>query len=88
MMRQVSPVDNDEDDDPFGGGGCLVLSSPNTASGTTTSVDVTPSSGPLRSNEQHAARRLADRLGLFPYKKEALKELVKVDVSLFPMFFI
>ena len=54
-MRQVSPVDNNEDDDPFGGGGHLVLSSPNTASGTTTSVDVTPSSGPLWSNEQRAA---------------------------------
>jgi len=88
MMRQVSPVDSDEDDDPFGGGGCQpeVSSSPNL--GTTTSVDVTPSSGPLRSNEQRAARRLADRLGLYPYQKEALKELVKVDMSLFPMFFV
>ena len=40
MIRQVSPVDNNEDDDPFGRGGHLVLSSPNTASGTTTSVDL------------------------------------------------
>ncbi|KAF8816243.1 hypothetical protein BYT27DRAFT_7248550 [Phlegmacium glaucopus] len=91
MIRQVSPVDNDEDDDPFGGGSRLISFSPNP--GTTTSVNreadgITPSSGPLRSNEHRAARRLADRLGLFPYQKEALKELIKVDVSLFPMFFV
>jgi hypothetical protein len=85
IMRQVSLVDNNEDDDPFSGGGHQVSSSPNSD---TTSVNVTPSSGPLRSNKQRAARQLADRLGLFPYQKEALKKLVKVDMSLFPMFFI
>jgi hypothetical protein len=85
MMRQVSPVDNNEDDDPFGGGSHQVSSSPNSG---TTLVDVTPSSGPLRSNEQRAARWLADRFGLFPYQKEALKKFVKIDMSLFPMFFI
>jgi len=57
MMREVSP-DVDIDDDPFGGGGGQISSSPNT--GTATSVDgeadgIAPSFGPLRSNEQRAA---------------------------------
>jgi hypothetical protein len=82
MMRQVTPLDEDENnEDPFIGGGQQASSSP--THGTSTSFDVeadgmTPSSGPLRSNEQCVARRLADRLKLFPYQKEALNALVKV----------
>jgi len=82
MMRQVTPLDDEENnDDPFIGGGQQASSSP--THGTATSVDaeadgMTPSSGTLRSNEQCVARRLADRLNLFPYQKEALNALVKV----------
>src|ERR1700678_830013 len=81
MMRQVTPLDDEENnDDPFIGGQ-QASSSP--THGTATSVDaeadgMTPSSGPLRSNEQRVARWLADRLNLFPYQKEALNTLVKV----------
>ena len=90
MMREISP-NVDIDDDPFGRGGGKILSSLNT--GTATSVDgeadgIAPSFGLLWSNEQRAARRLADKLNLFSYQKEALKELVKVDVSLFSMLFV
>jgi hypothetical protein len=84
MMRQVTPVDVDDDNDLFGGGGQRILSSP--TPGTATPIDresdgIAPSSGPLRSNEQRAARRLADRLNLLPYQKEALKDFVKVDID-------
>ena len=35
---------------------------------------IPPSSGPVRSNKQCAARRLADKLGLMPYQNDALSE--------------
>src|SRR5271163_1675288 len=82
MMREVTPP-FDEDDlvsesgqqttSPSHG---AVASSNGEANG---EVDgISPSSGPLRSNEQCAAQRVADRLNLFPYQKEALDRLVKV----------
>lgn len=81
MMREVTPLD-DEDADIVSTGGGQQMSSPSRG---TESVElgVSSSFGPMRSIEQRAARRLADRLNLFPYQKEALNELVKVVPALF-----
>jgi len=79
MMREVTPVEGDEDQDS-GGGQQTSSPSGGTVSSTNREEDgVLPSSGPQRSNEQHAARRRADRLNLLPYQKEAVHELIKVD---------
>ena len=86
MMREITPEsDNDDNNAAQGGGPSLRSSSPGCATDAS-NIDETegipPSSGPVRSNEQRAARRLADKLGLMPYQKDALGELVKVDLVL------
>jgi hypothetical protein len=80
MMREVTPL---EDDEGSASGG-RQMSSPSRGTASSQAEDVfSPSSaGPMRSIEQRAARRLADRLNLHPYQKEALNELVKVIPSL------
>lgn len=84
MMRQVTPsLDDDFEDEHTGGGGQQRLSSPSGAtSGVSEADGISPSSGLFRSNELRAARRLAERLNLFPYQRDALNELVKVYVTL------
>lgn len=82
MMREVTPLGDDEgiNIDLASTSGGQQMSSP--SHGAVSSADgVSPlfgPSGPMRSIEQRAARRLADRLNLFPYQKDALNELVKV----------
>lgn len=76
MMREVTPPPNDDlEDEHIGRGGQQTLSSPSCV--TSEADGITPSSGPVQSNEQ-AAQRLAERLNLFPYQRDALNELVKV----------
>ena len=86
MMREVTPeLDSDFNDLASGGG--QRPSSPSrdadffTINNGRETEGISPSSGPMRSNEEHAARRLADRLGLFPYQKDALTGLARVDVA-------
>ena len=88
MMREVTPLEDDEGANPANTScvsGSQTSSPSNHGTDSPESPDsdgpgVSPSSGPMRSIEQRAARRLADRLNLFPYQKDALNELVKVLV--------
>lgn len=81
MMREVTPLEDDEGTHPISASSSQRMSSP--TYGTVSSADgAPPSSGPMRFIEQCAARRLADQLNLFPYQKDALAELTKVVPAL------
>ena len=87
MMRQVTPMpDDDLEDGPVDEDGQQSFTSPSTSfsfSEASDGLQVPQLSGPIRSNEQRVARRLADRLNLFPYQKDAVKELVNVYIQFF-----
>jgi hypothetical protein len=77
MMREVTPpLDDDLEDERVGRGSQQTSSSPSRA--TFEAGGINPSSEPVRSNELRAARRLAEKLNLFPYQRDALNELVRV----------
>jgi hypothetical protein len=76
MMREVTPPFDDLEDEHVGRGSQPTSSSPSRA--TFEAGGINPSSGPVRSNELRAARRLAEKLNLFPYQRDALNELVRV----------